>query len=90
MLDLSIAGIYGDTQQIIVFCNETKIFDKDISNTAQLFIPIIPDMHGMVDITISLPNATSPIEKGNSKDNRELAIQLKRIQIRPFIRMDDN
>lgn len=90
LLNLSIAGVYGDTQKIILYCNGAKVFDKEVSNTVELYIPITPDVHGLVDITILLPNATSPIEKENSMDKRELAIQLEKIQIRQFIRIDEN
>lgn len=84
LLNLSISGTYNGEQKIIIFCNKKEVYNATIDTSTELIIPITTDSQGMIHITISLPNAISPKEIGESADDRKLAIQFDKIQIRNY------
>ena len=74
LFTLSLLGVYNDEQQVIIHCNGTEVIDMKINGAVELVVPITTDDQGIAEITISLPDAISPKEVGESNDARELAL----------------
>ena len=60
----------------ITFLNQQVNFDEYAKN---IDIPVITDEKGYLHLRILLPDAISPKARGESEDNRSLAIALKSI-----------
>lgn len=77
---ISLFGIYTDKQTITILCNNRSIYKNIIDNkTKNIDIPVITDEKGYLHLRILLPDAISPKARGESEDNRSLAIALKSI-----------
>lgn len=90
LFTLSLLGVYNGEQQVIIFCNGTEVMNRIINGAVELVIPITTDTQGIAELTISLPDAISPKEIGESNDTRELALQLEKIQISQFTVLEES
>lgn len=90
LFTLSLLGVYNGEQQVIIFCNGTEVMNRKIKGAVDLVIPITTDNQGIAELTISLPDAISPKEIGESNDARKLALRLEKIQISQFTILEES
>lgn len=75
-----LAQIFNEKQKVIVYVNNRRIFDKELSNSEDLeFYFTLPTDTITAHIMIEFPNAVSPKTLGFAEDNKELALAIKNV-----------
>jgi len=79
---IQLERIFNDYQEIEIFVNNKLVLGKRLSNDDKIVTFDFDKPKDMkVNITIKLPDSTSPFELGLSEDNRMLALMIKSIAI---------
>lgn len=75
-MTLTVAGVFEAPQQLYVYCGTEEVFSGEITVAGEYEILVKTDEAGCLTLSLSLPDAVSPLEKGISDDDRVLALQL--------------
>lgn len=82
---IDLGGIYNNSQTVLVKVNGETVYSSVINaKNVDAGIEFDIDIEKDIDMVISLPDAISPAETGESSDARLLALQIKSIVIFPL------
>lgn len=81
--NIKLAGIYGNTQHVIIKSDEKILFDANVTNESREIHFTVPReciQDGKLQLDFEYPDACSPKSKGESNDDRILALKFYEIQ----------
>lgn len=77
---MELADVYQNQQEVVIFANNQKVFDEVVKKGDHIQFDFEIDKNEpMIALEIKLPNAVSPSVLGESTDERELALAIKRM-----------
>ena len=74
---INLKAVYTGSQKVIIFVNGKIVENTVINNGENLQFGFDMPKDGFVKIEIEIPNAISPLERGESKDSRILGLGMK-------------
>ena len=85
-MEIGIYRIFGESQEIIMMINGEKIWSGQVNSAGMIKIPFKYVQSGigndLINISIQLPDAISPLEIGYSTDSRKLGIAINEMCIK--------
>lgn len=74
-LDCNIAGVYGETQSVMVYENNTVIYKDTLHGASYFRIPLSPNDKGVVKLNFVYDDAVSPSKIDEGGDTRMLSLK---------------
>lgn len=84
---VTLKAVYNGSQTMIVTCNGQELFRNQVTmdeGSVSFVVPSSCIVDGGLQLVFSYPDAVSPLELGESDDNRVLAVGYQAITIQPM------
>lgn len=83
------AAVAEQCQRVVILVDDVEVYDKSVKENENIDFYFNSNSDGMTNIKVLLPDATSPLELGLSKDDIELGLAIQRISFSPVSFSDE-